>query len=203
MSGRGILAGVIVLGAALLPWTDSIATEYVLDPARTGVRFEMRSLGTVQRGEFNQAAGSVTLDSQSGSGQLDIVLDARSVEAGSPAVESFLRGPALLDVGNHPEILYRAKNLTFVDGGLARIEGELTLLGITLPVPLAVTRHDCTSQDSPLQRCFMVAVASFKRSAFGMTRYRMFADDEVKLEIHAEGVRLAAHRLATTILRAP
>ena len=175
----------------------------MIDPARTGVRFEMRSLGTVQRGEFNQAAGTVALDTQSGSGRLDIVIDAQSIEAGSGAVERFLRGPALLDVGNHPEILYRAKNMTFVDGGLARIEGELTLLGITLPVPLAVTRHDCTSQDSPLQRCFMVAVASFKRSAFGMTRYQMFADDEVKLEIRAEGVRMTAHRLATNILRAP
>jgi hypothetical protein len=27
-----------------------------------------------------------------------------------------------------------------------------------------------------------------KRSAFGMTRYRMFASDEVKLAIQAEGV---------------
>ena len=203
MSGRWFLASAIVLGAALLPWKVSSATEYVIDPARTGVRFEMRSLGTVQRGEFNQAAGTVALDTQSGSGRLDIVINAQSIEAGSGAVERFLRGPALLDVGNHPEILYRAKNMTFVDGGLARIEGELTLLGITLPVPLAVTRHDCTSQDSPLQRCFMVAVASFKRSAFGMTRYQMFADDEVKLEIRAEGVRMTAHRLATNILRAP
>jgi polyisoprenoid-binding protein YceI len=169
----------------------SSAAEYTIDSAHTVITFELRSLGTAQRGVFNGATGTVTLDSEAGSGRIDIVIDARSVEARGEAMEKFVRGPAMLNVGVHPEIAYRAERVIFVEGKPARIEGELTLLGVTRGVPLAVTRYDCTKQVfPPRQRCSMIATTSFRRSAFGMTRYLVIANDEVKLAIHAEGVRI-------------
>jgi polyisoprenoid-binding protein YceI len=184
-------AGLVALGAAmLLLCRCSGAAEYAIDPGRTDVAFEMRTLGAVHRGKFNGAGGVVRLDADAGLGSIDIVIDARSVDAGSEGMDDFLRGAALLNVEKHPEILYRAQRMVFAGNGLARIDGELTLLGVTRAVPLVVTRYECTSQDSRAQeRCSMSATASFRRSAFGMTRYRFVANDEVKLAIHAEGVR--------------
>ena len=49
--------------------------------SRTLVTFEMRSLGTTQRGEFNRATGTVTLDSAEERGEIDILIDARSLKA--------------------------------------------------------------------------------------------------------------------------
>jgi polyisoprenoid-binding protein YceI len=74
----------------------------------------------------------------------------------------------------------------FSSGRPMRIEGELTMLGVTRAVALDVSSYDCTDQLS--QRCTIVASASLKRSAFGMTRYMLFASDDVKLAIQAEGV---------------
>jgi len=184
-------AGLVAFGAALLLLCRcSNAAEYAIDPDRTRVTFEMRTLGAVEHGIFNGAGGAVTLDADAGGGRLDIVIDARSVDAGSERMENFLRGAALLDVERYPEIVYRAQRLVFVGDRLARIEGELTLRGVTRAVSLAVTRYDCASQAFPAQqRCSMTATASFRRSAFGMTRYRFIARDEVTLAIHAEGVR--------------
>jgi polyisoprenoid-binding protein YceI len=188
-------SGLVALGAALLLLCScSSAAEYAIDPDRTGVTFEMRSLGIVHRGKFNGAAGAVTLDADAGVGRIDIVIDARSVDAGGKRMDSFVRGPALLNVEKHPEIIYRARRVVFVGDGLARIDGELTLLGVTWAVPLAVTRFECANQASPQQRCSMIATASFRRSAFGMTRYRLIANDEVRLAIHAEGVRIDLSR---------
>ncbi len=181
------LAGLFALGA-LLSHADSGATEYTIDPARTLVSFEMRSLGTTQRGELSRAAGTVVLDSAQERGELAIVIDARSLRAGNEATAKFVRGPSMLNTEAHPEIAYRAQRIVFSDGRPARIEGELTLLGVTRAVALDVARYACTDELASDQRCTIVATANVKRSAFGMTRYMLFVSDEVKLAIQAEGV---------------
>jgi polyisoprenoid-binding protein YceI len=181
------LAGLFALAA--LSWhASSHATEFTLDPARTLVSFEMRSLGTIQRGEFDRAAGTVRLDSSEARGELDIVIDARSLKAGSEATAKFVRGPSMLNTAVHREIAYQAKYIAFSGGRPVRIDGQLTLLGVTRSVALYVSRYACADDSARRQRCTIVATASVKRSAFGMTRYMMFAGDEVRLAIHAEGV---------------
>ena len=181
------LAGLIVL-SALLSNTRACATEYTLDPSRTVVAFEMRSLGTLQRGEFKHTAGTVTLDSVEERGELDIVIDARSLKASTEATARFVCGPSMLDTAAHPQIAYRAQRVVFAHGRPARIEGELTLLGVTRSVPLQVSSYDCDDESEAGERCAIVATASVKRSAFGMTRYLLFASDDVRLAIQAEGV---------------
>jgi polyisoprenoid-binding protein YceI len=181
------LAGLLALGA-VLSHSRADATEYTLDPSRTIVTFEMRGLGTLQRGEFTRSVGTVTLDSAGEHGELDIVIDARSLEAGSEATGKFVRGPSMLDTAMHPEIAYRAQHVVFEQGKPARIEGELTLLGVTRPVPLLISSYDCDDAHDDGERCVIVATASVKRSAFGMTRYMLFASDDVRLAIQAEGV---------------
>ena len=185
MLNRHSWIATLITLAALFWHGSSCATEFTLDPARTLVSFEMRSLGTTQRGEFDRAAGTVTLDSSEQRGELDIVIDARSLRAGTEATAKFVRGPAMLNTAAHPEIAYRAQHIVFADGRPIRIDGELTLLGVTRAVALDVSSYRCEQLD---QRCMIVASASVKRSAFGMTRYLMFASDDVKLAIRAEAV---------------
>ena len=179
------LAGLVAL-TAIFWHASSHATEFTLDPSRTLVSFEMRSLGTTQRGELSGATGTVTVDSAEERGEIDIVIDARSLKANTAATAKFVSGPSLLNTAMHPEIAYQAQHIVFSGGRPARIEGELTLLGVTRPVALYVSDYDCNGEVD--ERCTLVATAYLKRSAFGMTRYRMFASDEVKLAIQAEGV---------------
>lgn len=173
---------------ALLSHARSGATEYTLDPSRTVVTFEMHSLGTLQRGEFRRAAGTVMLDAAAERGELDIVIDARSLEASSELATQFVHGPSMLNTEAHPAIGYRAERIVFSHGKPARIDGELTLLGITRSVPLQISRYDCDDESVPGERCAILATASVKRSAFGMTRYMLFVSDDVQLAIEAEGV---------------
>jgi polyisoprenoid-binding protein YceI len=181
------LAGLLGL-AGLLPQPRAGATDYTLDPSRTLVTFEMRSMGILQRGEFRHTAGTVMLDSSEERGELDIVIDARSLRASNEATAKFVRGPSMLNTDRHPEIAYRAQRVVFSQGKPERIEGALTLLGITRSIPLQVSSYACDDGSVPRERCAIVATASVKRSAFGMTRYMLFASDDVKLAIQAEGV---------------
>ena len=183
---------VVAVATALVMFSGTrvTAAEYAIDPARTVVSFEVRNAGfSVQRGRLHGAIGTVGLDPKAGSGWIDIVVDARSIETGSKVMESFLRGKGLLNVEQYPEISYKAERVVFAYGEPQRIEGELTLLGVTRPVPLTVSEYACTPRVLLVrQRCMIDANATFKRSEFGMTRYTTFNSDEVKLAIRAEGV---------------
>jgi polyisoprenoid-binding protein YceI len=177
--------------AAILlnPCAPADAAEFVIDPQRTKVEFEMRALGGAQRGEFTDVSGTVALDPRTESAQIDIRIDAESVETTNSAVERVVRSRSMLDVDAHKDIAYRADRVMFADGAPKQIVGELTLRGVTHPIVLAVTRYECTSSDAEPERCAMVAAASFSRAAFGMTAFRALAQDEVRLAIRAEGVR--------------
>ena len=179
------LTAIFVFAAmAATPPVQAAAAEYTIDPAHTAVSFEVRNLGGIasQRGKFNGTTGSVALDAEDQSGRVDIVIDARSLEAGNGAIEQFMRGQNLLNVEEYPEITFKAARIEFQHGEPRRIEGELTLRGITRALALTVTDYGCKRS-----RCTMTAVANFKRSAFGMTRYLTFTSDDVTLAIRTEG----------------
>jgi len=165
-----------------------MAERYTLDSARTVVSFEVRSFGIFkQHGRFGKSVGSVSLDSQADDGTFDVVIDARTIQAGSDARLRIMRGAGFLNVEKFPEISYKAQHVIFNDGVPIRVQGELTLLGVTHPVPLKVSAYHCTvPAGANLRRCTMDAAAIFKRSEFGMTGSMPLAGDRIRLAIHAE-----------------
>ena len=164
------------------------AERYTIDSTRTVVSFEVRSFGIFkQRGRFAKSSGSVSLDPKADEGTFDVIIDTRSIQASSGAVLQVMRGTGFLNVDRFPEIAYRAQRVIFSDDKPVRVEGELTLLGVTNPVPLSVSGYRC-NQPAPTdaRRCTMDAIAAFKRSEFGMTGSMPFAGNRIKLAIHAE-----------------
>jgi polyisoprenoid-binding protein YceI len=178
----GVLA---IAGAAQCAKVSAAPTAYTIDPAYTIVSFEVKRMGFSHRsGEFRSVAGTVALDAATGSGSLEIAVDTRSIRAGSETEEKFLRGPSVLDVEQHTEIAYKAEHVVFADGKPERIDGVLTLRGVTRPVSLIVTGYRCSAQAAPGPKCVLDATAVFKRSEFGMTSYLAIISDDVKLSIH-------------------
>jgi polyisoprenoid-binding protein YceI len=188
MARRAIwLLGVFAIAAAgHCAQASAAPTEYTIDPARTTVSFEVKRMGfSRSSGEFRSVAGTVAFDAATSSGSIELAVDTRSVRAGSETEEKFLRGPSVLDVEQHTEIAYKAEHVVFADGKPERIDGELTLLGVTRPVSLTVTGYTCPAQAATGQpKCVLEATAVFKRSEFGMTSYRAIVSDDVKLSIH-------------------
>lgn len=176
----------LILGFLAHDAAFSSALEYAIDPDETVVSFAVKRFGlTRQSGEFSSVAGMVALDAEAGQGAIDIAVDTRSVSADSAMMESFLRGPAILNVERYSEIAYKAQTVVFKDGKPERIDGHLTLLGVTRRVSLTVERYSCGRVEvNGAQRCELDATATFKRSGFGMNHYLAVVSDEVKLAIH-------------------
>jgi polyisoprenoid-binding protein YceI len=167
--------------------------EFVIDPGHAFPSFEVRHLGiATQRGRFNRTTGTVLLDREAGVGSVEVQIDARSIDTGNTALDDLLRGPSFFDAGKFPEIRYKAAQVSPVEGQPTRVEGELTLLGVTKPVTLSVSNYQCT------RKPFLVILRSgvdmsttFRRSDFGMSAMTAFVSDEVTILIQAEAVRKA------------
>ena len=159
--------------------------SFAIDPGHTFPLFELRD--ATQRGRFNKTSGTVTIDTDAGTGSADIRIDARSVSTGNEELDRLLRGAFYFAVVDHPEITYRATAMHFEGGKPVRVEGELRFLGVTRQVALSVSGFGCMR--FPLPRCGADLSASFRRSDFGLTAMANFVGDEVAILIQAEMVR--------------
>jgi len=171
---------------------------YRIDRDVTQVEYVAHAFGVIhQRGRFADMRGTIVLDREMERGDVDFDIDARSVDSGWDLRDAFLQGEPMLDAERHPLIHFHSARLTFRDGQLARIEGALTLRGVTHDVTLTVTRLACGNnpgENAPTQGCHAHATATIRRSAFGMNSFAPFLGDEVDLQFG-----IVAHRTADAI----
>jgi polyisoprenoid-binding protein YceI len=182
---KSVLWFIAAAFAGIAAVARSAPAAYLIEPTHTVVSFEVRNLGFArQRGLFDAVSGKVSLDSQAHTGSVDIVVDAKSVQTDNAAASAFLRGQSFLDVERFTQIVYRAGQVIYEQGQPVRIEGELTLLGVTRAVSLAVSNFQCRADAVGATRCVLEAAASFKRSQFGMNRFLTLVSDDVRLAVH-------------------
>jgi polyisoprenoid-binding protein YceI len=188
---QSFLALALLSGACAAPAALAVPEEFVIDPNHTYATFEVRHLGiSTQRGRFNRSTGKATLDAEAGSGSLDITIDAQTIDTGNDAMEKLLRGQDFFNVTKFPEIVFHSTMVTFTDGKPSRIEGDLTLLGVTRPVVLEVTHYACTRLPFLIRvRCGLDATTEIRRSEFGMTSLSSLVGDEVRLLIQGEAIK--------------
>lgn len=193
--------------ACFVPLSALAAPEtYDLDSVHTYPNFTINHLGmSTIHGQFTKTTGTATLDLAGKSGSLEIKIDAASVstgygkvEPGSAAAKAFgprsrdehLRTADFFNVAEFPEIVYKGTKFNFNGDKVESIDGTLTLLGVTKPLRLTVTSFNCGPNPfSKKDMCGVDAVASFKRSDFGMKAMVGPVSDEVKLSIEAEAYK--------------
>ena len=179
--------------AAMLLGNVAAATpqNFVIDPAHTYATFEVSHLGvSTQRGRLGSAVGTAVLDEMQGTGEMTVTLDAHSLSTGSGSMEKLLRSSSWFAVEEHPAVTFRATSISFLAQKPIRVDGALTLRGVTRPLSLTVTHYACTRLPFGVRlTCGMDAQGWIKRSDFGMDSLLAFVGDEVKLLIQAEAMR--------------
>jgi polyisoprenoid-binding protein YceI len=164
---------------------------YNVDPNHTYPSFEISHLGfSTQRGRFDKTSGSITLDREAKIVSGAITIEANSIDTGNEKLEAHLRTPDFFDVEKYPTITFKATKGRFHGDTLAALEGELTLHGETRPVTLTVNKFHCGPHPvSKKPACGADAVATIKRSDFGMKYGLPVIGDEVKLLLNVEAYR--------------
>ena len=163
---------------------------YTIEPMHTYPSFAASHQGiSFWRGKFTKTRGKIWLDREKGTGKVDITIDANSVDFGLPIMDKVAQGETLFNVEKYPTVTYKADSMTFKDGVPIKIHGELTLLGVTKPVPLEVASFKCKMHPF-LKRevCGAEARGEFNRTQFGMTREAEH-DPKVSLIIDVEALK--------------
>ena len=165
--------------------------DYVIDGSHTFPRFEYTHMGfSTQQSRFNNTTGKVTLDRAAKTGSLDLVIDADSIDFGLDAMNTHAKKADMFNVEKFPEITYKSKSLKFNGDQLVEVDGELTLLGVTKPVKLNVSKFKCIMHPRYKREvCGADASAEFKRSDFGLNYGMPAFSPEVKLAIQVEAIK--------------
>ena len=184
----------LYLAAAMLACATSAqaAETYIIDPAHTYPNFKISHLGfSTMHGRFGDTKGELVIDWEKNRGSVDIVIDAASVDTGFKKRDDHLRSPDFLNAAEFPEITYVSDDVVIHADKTATVNGELTIMGVSKPVTLAVKSINCG--EHPMQKgtfvCGFDAEGKIKRSDFGVTYALPAVGDEMKLEIEVEAKR--------------
>lgn len=184
----------IVLAAATLALSAPLyaaGDDYRLDPVHTQVSVCVSHLGyTHSCGRLRVKDGSFHFDAGDwSSAAVNVTLDTASLDMGEQGWSDKVRA-AFLDATRYPEARYASRRAekSGEHGGV--VHGALTLLGRSQPVDLQVTFNRAGRDGYTLHYIAgFSATATFKRSAFGMTRDIPDVGDQVDVRIEAEGLR--------------
>lgn len=167
--------------------------RYTVDPAHTHPSFEADHLGglSVWRGKFNDSKGTITLDKAAGKGDVEIVVDVDSIDFGNDELNQHARKADMFDTARFPTATYKGRLDGFKNGVPTQVIGNLTLHGVTQPVPLTINQFKCMPHPM-LKRevCGADAMATIQRDKFGIDSGKDYGFNmDVNLRIQVEAVQ--------------
>lgn len=169
---------------------------YALDASHTHVGFSVRHLMVSKtKGRFADVAGTVTIAEDPLASSVEVTIQTASVDTRDETRDGHLRSPDFFDAEAFPTITYRSTKVTPAAAGTWLVEGDLTVRGTTVSVPLDVTFEGGAESPFGGASIGFSARADLDREAFGLTWNKsletggVLVGKQVKLEIEAEATQ--------------
>jgi len=172
--------------------TRVVAGTYTADPAHSLIAWEVNHFGFSDYiGLFGDVAGTLTLDPANlSAASVDVTIPVARVTTASTGLTDHLLRPGKDGTkpdffGPEPADARFVSTSVDASGTRAKIDGKLTLNGITRPVTLAA--EFTGAGNNPYNKKLTVgfsATTTIKRSDFGIDTAIPLVSDEVELEIH-------------------
>ena len=163
---------------------------YVVDGSHTFPRFSYSHLGfSTQLSRFNKTTGKVVFDKAAKTGSVDIEIDAKSVDTGSTLFNEHIQGEDFLDTAKFPTATFKSTKVLFKGDKPAKIQGELTIKGVTKSVILTVTSFQAMPHPMQKKDAIGANATTIKRSEFNAGKYAPHVGDEVRIDIAIEAIK--------------
>jgi polyisoprenoid-binding protein YceI len=135
----------IVLLVSVAPLSFGKPVTYVIDPSHTFPAFEADHMGglSLWRGKINSTSGEIILDKKNKTGSVNVVMEMLSIDFGHDEMNKRAKSDDMFDIEEFPQASYEGKLINFQDGAPTKVEGELTLHGITKNVDLEIKAFKC------------------------------------------------------------
>jgi len=185
------LSAALVLTAVAAAPALAEPETFVVDGTHTFPRFSYSHFGySTQLSRFDKTTGTVVFDKAARTGAVDIVIDARSVNTGYATFNEHIQGEDFLDTAKYPTATFKSTKVVFDGDKPAKVEGNLTLKGVTRPVTLTVT--DFKSAPHPMLKKDAIGANAWtvvKRSEFNAGKYAPNVGDDVRIDIAIEAIK--------------
>lgn len=167
---------------------DVKAGTYAVEPNHTQVAFSVSHMGISPfAGWFSRASGSMKLDpAHLDATTLSVSIPVDSVQTTSGQLVEELKSADWLDAAKFPAATFRSTKVTALGPDAARIEGQLTLHGVTKPAIIDARFFGAaTNPMSKKPSVGFLGRLTFNRSDFGVTKYVPVVSDQTVLVINA------------------
>lgn len=191
------------LGALLLLAScigSSHAATYLFEPNNSNVRFEIDHFNTsTNSGGFYNLTGQLQYDPHEKTGSVSLVIPINSLNTGNAAFDTVLKSADFFDVKKFPLASFESTKWYFADGNtkdkassdVARVDGNLTMHGITKPISLTATKFNCYfSFIAKSSVCGGDFTTTIDRTEWDMSKYTLLGiTEEVTLKVQIEAVK--------------
>jgi polyisoprenoid-binding protein YceI len=145
-----------------------VAGTWNIDATHSDVSFSVRHMMVSKvRGRFNGISGRLVTGDDLLDSSVTAEIDVTSFDTGNPQRDEHIRSADFLHATRFPTMIYRSSGLRW-DGDNLVVDGELTLHGITRPVPLTVELTGFGPDPYGGTRAGFSATAKINRKDFGI-----------------------------------
>ena len=166
---------------------------YVIDPNHTFPAFEADHMGglSLWRGKINSTSGKIILDKKNKTGSVNVVMEMDSIDFGHEGMNEKAKSSDLFDVEDFPQAVYQGVFVNFQDGKPTKVEGELTLHGISKSVNLEIRAFKCRLHPFKLREvCGADVRGNIMRDDFGIDYAKLMGFKmDVALRIGVEAIK--------------
>lgn len=175
-----------------------MATTYKIDPAHSSAQFTIRHMMVTNvRGSFKKVQGTIVLDRENpAASSVEATIDATTLNTNDDQRDAHVRSADFLDVEKFPTITFRSSKVTAAGNGDWKVEGTLTIHGVSKPVTLEVEAPTQESKDPYGNlRIGASATTKIKRSDFGLNFNAVLETggvmlgDELKIQLDISAIR--------------
>ncbi|MBV2143514.1 YceI family protein [Falsochrobactrum sp. TDYN1] len=178
--------------AGLALSTSALAADtYVIDTegAHASINFTAPHLGfSYIVGRFNTFEGQFIIDEANpANSSIEVKVNTKSIDTNMAARDNHLRAGDFLNADKFPEATFKSTSITVNGDKEATVAGDFTIRGVTFPVKIDAEMVGSGTDPWGKERMGFQGETSIKLSDFGVTGD--FADLEVNLDLHVEGVK--------------
>ena len=176
-------------GAVTTDPTQVRPGRYRLDPAHGKITWSLSHLGfSTYYGQITDVAAEAVLDPQEPArSRISARIGTASVSGLHEKLDEHLKKPEFFDVAAFPQATYVSTSVEPTSPTTARIQGELTIKGITRIVAVDATFNQAGPH--PVDRTYTVGFdgrAVIRRADFGVSAFLPALGDEVHLRLEGE-----------------
>ena len=158
------------MSSLVVPQTST--TTWNIDPAHATAEFKVKHMMIAHvKGQFSKVAGVLIHDeSDPTKSRVEATIEAASIETREPQRDMHLKSADFLHVENFPTLSFKSTDVKVAGDGELRVEGDLTIRGVTCKVTFAVEGPTLPTKDPwGNTRIAISATTKINRKDFGLT----------------------------------